>query len=1001
MLRKIISIMAISLLVASLAYAELVKDTGDRAERVCNPHSYTDLGNGIVRDNVTGLEWVQDGNIMPSRDPSFDNDDTPGDGKVTWQHAFDYIDQLNADEYLGYSDWRVPAVEELLSLVDMSGDGCILDPVFSNRNTSWSSSIFYGYEEWIDGGAWIVGCCSGAPDVASIGEGGWYYDFLWVRPVRGASYGSSDNLVVNGDGTVTDTDTGLMWQEETAVDVSDAFSWAAAVSYCEDLELGGYGDWRIPTINELESIINYSLYNPATTMPNTLLNFGYWSSTKDAYHPSYRRLVEFSEGFFETYSDYGMPDEVLGHVRAVRGGPCWRDSAECLAHDDCDDGLFCNGQEICDLDATCVDGISPCSGDELCDETTDRCGECIYASDCPEGYLCVSNICTDEQVCQLTFTIDSTPGSLTTTEMSRTMTAAEEMALYVITSITDPITTDCPNQTLEDTWCGCDCCFGWCEESQTAISACIDGTINNFPMSGGDPEPLGTWGVRCETGCVQDSECDDGLFCNGAETCDNGACLTGAVPCALGAVDCDPDEYCDEEGDRCVECFDASDCPDDSLYCTGSPVCTGGVCGFSGDPCGNGEYCDEAGDSCVECLENSHCPDDSLYCTGSPVCAGGVCGFSGDPCSGGTPVCDEAGDRCVECLGDADCDDYCVANICVECRNDADCSDGQFCTGAETCASGACAAGTNPCSGGTPVCDEAGDRCVECLNDTHCPAGYRCTGNVCAPRGTVRADKMTVKAGKTDGTDSIKFTGWMDATEADFIAALGGNLVVSIEAAGIPDPDATTFAFPLTGSTFGNGKYKSPKDPSQSFRFDTGSWAMKFSAKYVDLTGLRCPVFVMIKVGDYVAQVALGEDMVNGTKKPCPLPLMMGVEDILTVDQVKARKGSIYATDSIALKGGFTAAGAFDTGQGVLITLGPDTFIIAGSQFTVSNGIYSCKSAESASGLVTAKFDTVKCKYMIKIKNAVVTGSGNVAFGVDLFGNALQADGPIALPPEF
>ena len=51
-----------------------VLDTGDPNERVCNPKSYNDLGNGIVRDNVTGLEWVQDGNLMATRNPEFDSD---------------------------------------------------------------------------------------------------------------------------------------------------------------------------------------------------------------------------------------------------------------------------------------------------------------------------------------------------------------------------------------------------------------------------------------------------------------------------------------------------------------------------------------------------------------------------------------------------------------------------------------------------------------------------------------------------------------------------------------------------------------------------------------------------------------------------------------------------------------------------------------------------------------------------------------------------------------
>ena len=93
---------------------------GQDAQYGINSQSYTDLGNGIVRDNVTGLEWVKDGNLMATRDPGFDTDGTSGDGAVTWQHALDYVAKLNNDDYLGHSDWRLPTIKELSTLVDSS-----------------------------------------------------------------------------------------------------------------------------------------------------------------------------------------------------------------------------------------------------------------------------------------------------------------------------------------------------------------------------------------------------------------------------------------------------------------------------------------------------------------------------------------------------------------------------------------------------------------------------------------------------------------------------------------------------------------------------------------------------------------------------------------------------------------------------------------------------------------------------------------------------------------
>jgi len=58
----------------------------------------------------------------------------------------------------------------------------------------------------------------------------------------------------NGDGTVTNLATGLMWQQSFAWDLS----WADAVSGAPSFGLGGYHDWRFPTIKELYSLIEFS-----------------------------------------------------------------------------------------------------------------------------------------------------------------------------------------------------------------------------------------------------------------------------------------------------------------------------------------------------------------------------------------------------------------------------------------------------------------------------------------------------------------------------------------------------------------------------------------------------------------------------------------------------------------------------------------------------------------------------------------------------------------------
>ncbi len=118
----------------------------------------------------------------------------------------------------------------------------------------------------------------------------------------------------NGDNTVTDSITGLMWQQE---DDNTTRTWEAAITYCEDLTLAGYGDWRLPNINELESIADDTVFSPAidtVAFPNTNSS-GYWSSTTFAFSTGYAWGVSFHGGYVyssnKTYSDY---------FRCVRGG---------------------------------------------------------------------------------------------------------------------------------------------------------------------------------------------------------------------------------------------------------------------------------------------------------------------------------------------------------------------------------------------------------------------------------------------------------------------------------------------------------------------------------------------------------------------------------------------------------------------------------------------------------------------------------------------------------
>jgi hypothetical protein len=120
-------------------------------------------------------------------------------------------------------------------------------------------------------------------------------------------------FIDNGNGTITDTGTGLMWQKATA---PGTYTWEQALTYCENLTLpaGGYSDWRLPNRNELQTLVDYSRYSPATTFPNTQPSI-YWSSTTDADNTNDAELVYFGLGVVGSHNK--ASDDF---VRAVRGG---------------------------------------------------------------------------------------------------------------------------------------------------------------------------------------------------------------------------------------------------------------------------------------------------------------------------------------------------------------------------------------------------------------------------------------------------------------------------------------------------------------------------------------------------------------------------------------------------------------------------------------------------------------------------------------------------------
>ncbi len=82
---------------------------------------------------------------------------------------------------------------------------------------------------------------------------------------------------------VTDNTTGLIWQDDNDAKTVRG-DWDGAKTYCQNLTLGGYSDWRLPTIRELQTLPDFSKVNPAidSEFQNVYTSDLYWSSTTRA-----------------------------------------------------------------------------------------------------------------------------------------------------------------------------------------------------------------------------------------------------------------------------------------------------------------------------------------------------------------------------------------------------------------------------------------------------------------------------------------------------------------------------------------------------------------------------------------------------------------------------------------------------------------------------------------------------------------------------------------------
>lgn len=196
---------------------------------------------------------------------------------MTYPEALQAIKEF---KLAGHSDWRIPTIKEAYSLISFNGsdispnltaDDNVLSTPFINTDyfgfrygangaraidtQMLTSSLYVGSTErenllfgvnFADGRIKGYGLMLGDRDKAFM-----------ARFVRGGEYGVND-FVDNGNGTITDNATSLMWSKE---DNKKAMNWQEALAYAEEMNSQnylGHSDWRVPNAKELQSIVDYS-----------------------------------------------------------------------------------------------------------------------------------------------------------------------------------------------------------------------------------------------------------------------------------------------------------------------------------------------------------------------------------------------------------------------------------------------------------------------------------------------------------------------------------------------------------------------------------------------------------------------------------------------------------------------------------------------------------------------------------------------------------------------
>ncbi|AUX23137.1 hypothetical protein SOCEGT47_036560 [Sorangium cellulosum] len=228
-------------------------------------------GNGVVTDSVTGLVWEK----------------AAEDGSFHMAGALQHCEAIAASRLGGRDDWRLPTRRELVSLMDFGHTAAFPDIVTPYQDGFYWSATDVADD---DSRAWGVLASN-----ASLG----YLDKIEATRARALCVGGESKLapveLSVAESWVLDLSTGLVWQRQAAL---SKFSWSDALAHCEELELAGRTDWRLPSAKELLTLVDDARSGPAIdpeAFPGAEPGV-FWSSTPALESADKALLVNFSNG---------------------------------------------------------------------------------------------------------------------------------------------------------------------------------------------------------------------------------------------------------------------------------------------------------------------------------------------------------------------------------------------------------------------------------------------------------------------------------------------------------------------------------------------------------------------------------------------------------------------------------------------------------------------------------------------------------------------------------